>query len=98
MGLLPGGTRPCASTPIASATCRQIVASWLGVMREGVAVSRFLDMVATRCDAAQQGLLQPFPAFGVIGTAKSGMIKPESSVSGEMGTPIVHLCASTTLL
>ena len=52
------------------------------VTRDDVAWRRALDVVATKCDTAQQGLLQPFSAVGAIATDRSGMASAESSVRG----------------
>jgi hypothetical protein len=56
------------STPTARAIWRRIAVSWSGVTCDGVARRRALEVVATRCDTAQQGLLQPFSAVGAIAT------------------------------
>ena len=47
-----------------------------------IAAIRRFEVVATRCDAAQHGLLQPFSAVGEIDTAKLGITNALSSVSG----------------
>jgi hypothetical protein len=69
-------------TPTARAICRRMAISWSEVMREGVAERRALDVVATRCDTAQHGLLQPFSAVGAIATERSGALRPRSAAPG----------------
>ena len=71
-----------ASMPTAKATCRRMAVSCSAVTREGVAVRRCLEVVATRCEAAQHGLAQPFSVVGAMATDRSGITRAASSVSG----------------
>ena len=51
-------------------------------MCDGVARSRAFEVVATRCDTAQQGLRQPFSALGAMATERSRMASAASAASG----------------
>ena len=78
----PHGRSHYPSTPTARAICRRMATSCSVVMQDGVAARRALDVVATRCDTAQHGLVQPFSGVGAIATERSGMASVASSVSG----------------